>query len=70
MMATCTVISVTVAYTSARCVCGHRLMDIPGHVHAEVRLLRSEADRTGRGRAIKCSRCGGLLEVIEHGEAA
>jgi hypothetical protein len=68
VVVTCTMMAVV--YTIARCRCGNRLMDIPGEVLPEVRILASEAHRSGRGRAILCKKCKELCEVIEHRKAA
>ena len=56
-----------VCFTDARCVCGRRVMAVPGRVTLEVRRVATEQDRSGRGRVIKCHRCRSLVEIIEHG---
>lgn len=55
-----------IVFTDARCVCGRRLMAIPGVVTIEVRRCATERDRSGRGRVVSCHRCKALLEIIEH----
>jgi hypothetical protein len=69
VLVTCTVTAVVVAYTSVRCRCGRRIMDVPGEVLPEVRVLAKEAHPSGRGRTVRC-KCGGVCEVIEHRKAA
>jgi hypothetical protein len=54
-----------IIFTDARCICGRRIMSIPGHVTVEVRRV-TEAERSGRGRVVSCRRCSSLVEVIEH----
>lgn len=56
-------------YTEARCPppCNRKVMDIPGVVVIQTRAIKSEDERSGRGRVVPCKKCGGLVEVIEHG---
>lgn len=65
-LTTLTVVRATIVYTDARCVCNRRVMSIPGVVTIEVRVVKSDNDRSGRGRVVHCKRCSSLLEVIEH----
>ena len=61
-------VSIAIAlYTQVHCLCGRRLYDAPGRIIPEVRRIESEAERSGRGRALTCKRCSQLVEVIEHG---
>jgi hypothetical protein len=60
-------ITASVVYTDVRCICNRRVMSVPGVVAVEVRVVKSDADRSGRGRVLSCKRCSSLLEVIEHG---
>lgn len=65
------VVSLTLAtavpFTEVRCLCARRVMTVPGLVAVEVRKIRGDAERSGRGRILSCPRCRSLLEVIEHG---
>lgn len=57
-------------FTDARCPdCDKILMFVPGVVIVEVRPVRTIADRSGRGRVVRCpnDRCKHYAEVIEHG---
>ena len=55
-------------YTAARCSnCHRRVMSVPGVVTLEVRRVRDNAARSGRGRVVGCERCGTLCEIIEYG---
>ena len=53
-------------YTEARCRCGRLIMAVPGRVAVEVRMVRTNYERTGRGRVVACPRGCGLCEVVEH----
>lgn len=54
-------------FTDAHCPdCNRRLMAIPGRPTIECRTVKSDADRSGRGRVVACKRCSSLVEVIEH----
>jgi DNA-directed RNA polymerase subunit RPC12/RpoP len=68
VLATVAVMRATIAYTDARCPgCRRRVMAVPGvGVTLEVRMVRTDAERSGRGRVVGCARCKGLVEVIEH----
>ncbi len=60
--------AVFASFTQARCPkCKRRIMDIPGDVILEERMVNSEAERSGRGRVVSCRRCQKLVEIIEHG---
>lgn len=61
-----TVSARAVVYTDVRCTCNRRIMAVPGLVTVEVRVVKSDKDRSGRGRVLSCKRCSSLLEVIEH----
>lgn len=64
-----TVTARAIVFTDARCPnCGRLVMAIPGTPLIEVRPVRNNDDRSGRGRVVKCNRggCQSLLEVIEH----
>jgi len=67
VLATVAMIRATIAFQDARCpACNRRLMAVPGPVTLEVRTIRTDAERSGRGRVVSCHRCKGLVEVIEH----
>jgi len=60
-------VSRAVVFTDVRCPsCQRRVMAIPGKPTLDVRVVQSDADRSGRGRVISCKRCSALLDVIEH----
>lgn len=62
-----TVTARVVAYTEARCQgCGHPVMGVPGRALIEMRRVRNNAERSGRGRVAVCRRCKAMWEVIEH----
>ena len=68
------IVSLTVAhgsalFTEARCVCGHRVMMIPGVALVGVYAVSSNADSSGRGRVVECRKCHTFCEVIEYGSA-
>jgi DNA-directed RNA polymerase subunit RPC12/RpoP len=68
---TLTVTAVVVVYTDVRCpACNRRVMAVPGRPTLEVRVRRSDAERSGRGVVTGCGRCKALIEVIERREAA
>ena len=54
-----------ISFTGARCICGHKVMTIPGVVRVEVRVVVNN-DRTGNGRVVDCRKCRRLLEIVEH----
>lgn len=56
-----------IVFTDARCPgCNRKLMAIPGVVSVESRLVRTNDQRSGRGRVVSCRRCSSLVEIIEH----
>lgn len=68
------VVSMTVTegvalYTEARCICGHRVMMIPGMALVGVYAVESNARSSGRGRIVECRKCHSLCEVLEYGNA-
>jgi hypothetical protein len=42
-------------------------MAVPGLTRVEVRMIQTNAERSGRGRVVSCGRCRRLCEVVEHG---
>lgn len=58
-----------IVFTDVRCPnCRKLVMAVPGVVIAEVRAVKDNDARSGRGRVVKCNRggCQTLCEVIEH----
>lgn len=56
-----------ISWTYALCArCKRKVMGVPRDAVLEVRALRTNAERSGRGRVVGCPRCGTLCEVIEH----
>jgi hypothetical protein len=55
------------AYTKVNCPkCNRRVMDLPGSPILEVRVVKSEAERSGRGPVTTCRRCKSLVEAVAH----
>lgn len=69
-LATLTIVAGAVVFSDARCLCGRKIMAIPGIVTIEVRAVASNDRASGRGRVVSCGRCRTLCEVIEHGPRA
>lgn len=62
-----TVSARAIVFTDVRCPnCRRRIMSVPGTPVIDVRAVRTDADRSGRGRVLGCKRCSTLCEVIEH----
>lgn len=56
-----------VIWTRAKCPKDNRIvMVIPGPHIVETRIIATSADRSGRGRIVRCEQCSTLVEVIEH----
>lgn len=54
-------------YTPVRCPkCNKRVMDIPGNPILEVRVVKSENERSGRGPVVSCRKCHSLIEAVAH----
>lgn len=55
------------SYVDARCPgCNRIVMAVPGPVIVEVRKVKDNAARSGRGRVTSCKRCSTLCEIVEH----
>jgi hypothetical protein len=66
---TLTVAAAFVVYTHVRCPsCQSTVMAIPGAIHFELRIVATNADRSGKGRVVSCYKrnCRQMVEVIEH----
>jgi hypothetical protein len=64
-----TVTARVVIYANVRCgnpSCGRNIMAIPGPAIVSVSVVKSNAERSGRGRVVQCKRCLSLCEVVEH----
>lgn len=68
VLATVAVMRATIAFTEVRCPgCRKLVMAVPGeNIPLEVRTIRANAERSGRGRVVSCHRCKDLVEVVEH----
>jgi hypothetical protein len=59
--------AISFAYTAVHCPkCNRRVMDLPGKPILEVRIVKSESERSGRGPVTSCKRCRALVEAIPH----